>query len=215
MARRDRTAADIRETHGRRRLPLTWASKLDDCKRICAFWHNRFGACLVLDRDRLNVLCPLLVDAGFTAEQIEQAIEAYHQHCQRSNWHQRHPGARLNFSRFFTAEKIEHWLAEGQNRTKHRQAEQDRDQQRRRLFDGERQRLRREQTRAQAVRSWFESKDELVQRRLLRAAFEALPRLSQRRIEQGSTPRSIENRSIRISLGEIMDTEQCAKEEVV
>jgi len=207
MARRDKTTADIRETHGRRRLPLMWAGKLDDCKRICAFWHNRFGACLVLDRDRLNVLCPLLIDAGFTAEQIEQAIDAYHQHCQRSVWHQRRPGARLIFSRFFTAEKIEHWLAEGQNRTTHRQAEQDRDRRRRRVFDDERQQLRRERTRSQTIRTWFESKDESTRERLLQAAFDALPRLSQQRIEQGSTPRSIENRSIRMVLGQIMDTE--------
>jgi len=113
MARTPITPDQVRETHKRHRLPLTWAARLDDCKRLVAGWHNRFGACRVLDAERLRALCRRLVEDRYAADECVWAIEAYHDYCQSDPWHVQHPDARKTLAAFFRDERFEAWVDKG------------------------------------------------------------------------------------------------------
>jgi hypothetical protein len=107
------TPDQVRETHHRHRMPLPWASRLGHCKRIVAGWHNHFGACRVLDQDRLRAICRRLVDDGFGYDDCAWAVEAYHQYCLTDPWH-RQTGAHKTLVNFFYGDDFEQWVERGQ-----------------------------------------------------------------------------------------------------
>ncbi|HUT50886.1 MAG TPA: hypothetical protein VM325_16265 [Alphaproteobacteria bacterium] len=109
------TTEQVRETCKRYRLPLPWAAQIDNCKRLCAGWHNRFGACRVLDNDRLRALCRRLVDDQFTFAGCAWAIEAYYDHCTSDPWRIQHPQARKTLANFFRDDRFEDWIEKGQD----------------------------------------------------------------------------------------------------
>jgi hypothetical protein len=105
---------DIRVTITRKSLRLAESAAIDDARWLCALWHNRFGACLVLDNDRFRALVRRLVDQGFTRDQVADAIRAYHEHCTTDRWRLEHPEARLTLASFLFNERFEHWIEEGE-----------------------------------------------------------------------------------------------------
>jgi hypothetical protein len=119
----NKTAADIRESHYRQRLPLAIAARIPDFKRVCAAWHNRFGACLTLDKPRLNALASRLVDGEWSVDAILAAIEGYHQHVLTTPWYRepcranpRSPvgsDAVLTLANFLACEKFESYARDG------------------------------------------------------------------------------------------------------
>lgn len=112
-SRHDKTAADIRETHGRRYTAIAWTARVPEFREVCAFWHNRFGACLVLDRPRLSALIARMVDGPYKLEDVLAAIEAYHAHVQTDPWHRERPQAVKTLAAFLDDEKFETWASEG------------------------------------------------------------------------------------------------------
>jgi len=127
MPKRQIQPEQIRETYKRHRLPLPWSAQLDNCKRLCAGWHNRFAACRVLDDDRLRALCRRLVDDGWSYSECAWAIEAYYDHCITDAWRIANPQARKTLAAFFKDERFEDWIEKGQQLAskragRHRQA---------------------------------------------------------------------------------------------
>lgn len=112
-SKHNKTPADIRESHFRRRLPIAIAARIPDMKRICAEWHNRFGACLTLDRERLNACCDRLVDGGWALDAVLAAIEAYHQLVSTDAWHQANPKAVRSLASFLRCEQFETYARDG------------------------------------------------------------------------------------------------------
>lgn len=101
----------------RYRLPLPWGARLDDARRICRCWAERFGkyAAFRLNDERLRLLMARLVDEGHDAESICWAIVAYHEFCRSDKWHREHPDAHKTIENFLRDERFEDALAKGQD----------------------------------------------------------------------------------------------------
>lgn len=105
-----KTPADIRETFHRRRLRLEEVAHIDDCKRLCALWHNEFGACLTLDTQRLRALLNRLRD--FAVEQLGFAILAYHAEC--DTYQGKFAGLHKTLIAFLYDDKLEEYVTRGE-----------------------------------------------------------------------------------------------------
>jgi hypothetical protein len=103
----------IRESHGRKRLSLQESSIIDACKRICAAWHNRLGACLVLDYDRLLALRQRLIDQQIPEDHILAGVEAYAYECLTNKQRIANPQMRMDFATFIRSGKLEQWMEIG------------------------------------------------------------------------------------------------------
>lgn len=201
MATRNKSPADIRQTFKRYRLPLAIAARIDDCRRLCAGWHNRFGACLTLDNDRLRALCKRLVDDGFNIEDCVWAVEAYHQHCQTDAWHQKNPGARKTIAAFFADDRFEEWVEKGRELSCRRQQKVAVDQTTQQHKRTELAAARDQADRDRRIREWFESRPDSERADLLAQAWQRIPTFLHR-VHRSA---SIDNRSIRAEVGKMME----------